>query len=125
MFRNDFSFEVKFGGTVEESWQDECLKIKYNNYDSVEAVPYDLMISGADTDTANTLRLWRARDIENFDMVSFENGDYTKAMSESTSAELISKVLYPADKHIEGKTLRLKQQYFWFRHRCKTFLGHI
>ena len=110
--RNDFSFEVKFGGTVEESWQDERLKIKYNNYDSVEAVPYDLMISGADTDTANTLRLWRARDIENFDMVSFENGDYTKAMSESTSAELISKVLYPADKHIEGKTLRLKQQYF-------------
>ncbi len=112
VYRGDFSFEVRFGGTVEESWTDGRLNIEYKNYDSIEAVPYDLTISGADTATANTLRLWRARDIENFDMVSFENGDYTKAMSESTNAEVISKVLYPADKHIEGKTLRLKQQYF-------------
>lgn len=110
--RNDLTFEVKFDGVVQERWTEGKLYVEHTDFDSVEAVAYDLIISGADAQAANTLRLWRAQDIENFDMISFENGDYVKAMSESTNAELISKVLYPADKHIEGKTLRLRQQYF-------------
>lgn len=110
--RNDLIFQVKFQGRVEEKWSENGLTIEHLDYDEVEAVPYDMMISGADSDGVAVLRLWRARDIKNFDMNSFAQGDYNRAMMENTSAELINKVLYPSDNHFEGKTLRLRQQYF-------------
>lgn len=110
--RNDFTFQVRFGGQVKEIWTEEGLRIQHMNYDEVEAVPYDVMIPGADSEGIVVLRLWRARDIKNFDMHSFANGDYNRAMMEKVGAELICKVLYPSDNHFEGKTLRLRQQYF-------------
>jgi len=110
--RNDLTFPVKFQGRVEEFWTEKGLQTEHLDYDEVEAVPYDMMISGADSDGVAILRLWRARDIKNFDMNSFAQGDYNRAMMENTSAELINKVLYPSDNHFEGKTLRLRQQYF-------------
>ena len=110
--RNDLTFPVKFEGRVEEVWSESGLRTEHLEYDEVEAVPYDMMISGADSDGVAILRLWRARDIKSFDMNSFAQGDYSRAMMENTSAELINKVLYPSDNHFEGKTLRLRQQYF-------------
>ena len=71
-----------------------------------------MMISGADSKAVSQLRLWKARDIHNFNMGLFTQGQYTKALEESTNAEIISKVLYPSDNHTEGKLLRLSQQYF-------------
>lgn len=110
--RNDLTFQVKFQGRIEEFWSEKGLRTEHLDYDEVEAVPYDMMVSGADSDGVAILRLWRARDIKNFDMTSFAQGDYSRAMMENTSAELINKVLYPSDNHFEGKTLRLRQQYF-------------
>ena len=110
--RTDISFQVRFNGRIEEQWTAQGLKIHHVDCDEVEAVPYDMMISGENSEAITLLRLWRARDISNFDMESFANGDYVRATLENTSAEMISKVLYPADNHFEGKSLRLKQQYF-------------
>ncbi len=87
------------------------MHIEYVECDKVEAVPYDMLLSGYDSKAVSQLRLWKARDVMNFDMDSFAQGDYAKATQENTSAELISKVLYPDDRHFAGKTLRLKQQY--------------
>lgn len=110
--RKDLSFRVRFDGRVTEEWTENGLSIKYTDYDEIEAVPYDMMISGADSSGVSTLRLWAAKDIDQFDMNSFASGDYIRATLERTNAEMISKVLYPADNHFEGKSLRLKQQYF-------------
>lgn len=110
--RPDEAIEVKFDGNVEQKWADNKLNIEYHNYNSVLAVPYDMMISGYGTDTVNRLRLWGAKSPNVLDMNLFSRGEYTKAMEQNSMAEAISKVLYPADDHIEGKILRLKQQYF-------------
>lgn len=110
--RNDLTFQVKFNGHIEEVWTPKGLKTEHHNYDEVEAVPYDMMISGADSEGVAILRLWKARGVKNFDMNSFANGDYNRVMMQNTSAELICKVLYPSDNHFEGKSLRLRQQYF-------------
>ena len=110
--RTDRTFHVRFGGQIKEKWVDNHCEICYENYDEIEAVPYDMMISGADSDGVARLRLWKARDITNFNMSLFTQGQYAQALEESTKAETISKVLYPSDNHIEGKLLRLKQQYF-------------
>ena len=88
------------------------MKVEYHDDKVVEAFPYDLLISGGESEAVSTLRLWRARNATEFDMKSFSQGDYFTAMQENAKAELISKVLYPSDDHYEGKTLRLKQQYF-------------
>ena len=80
--------------------------------DRVQAVPYDMMISGAGGEAVNLLRLWRAHDTKIFDMSLFSQGEYVRALQETTDAEIISKVLYPSDNHDEGKMLRLTQQYF-------------
>ncbi len=109
--RTDHTFHVRMGGHIKEKWDNGRLEIIYTDYDEIEAVPYDMMVSGAD-DGAARLRLWKARDIRNFDMSLFTQGQYTKALEESTNAEVISKVLYPSDNHAEGKLLRLSQQYF-------------
>ncbi len=110
--RTDRVFKVKFGGEVKEEWVEGHCNISYQNYEEIEAVPYDMMISGYDCEAVNRLRLWKARDIHNFNMGLFTQGQYTKAVEESTNAEIISKVLYPSDNHTEGKLLRLSQQYF-------------
>ncbi len=110
--RTDRVFHVKMGGKVKEEWQNGHLQVIYEDCEEIEAVPYDMMISGADSDAVSQLRLWRARDTRNFNMGLFTQGQYTRALEESTNAEIISKVLYPSDNHTEGKLLRLSQQYF-------------
>ncbi len=111
--RTDRIFKVRFGGHVKENWTDGKLEIGYEGGEEIEAVPYDMMISGgAGAEAVNRLRLWRARDIQNFNMSLFTQGQYARALEDSNSAEIISKVLYPSDNHNEGKQLRLKQQYF-------------
>jgi len=110
--RTDRIYKVRFGGRVKENWQDGHCEILYEDAEEIEAVPYDMMISGADSAAVSQLRLWKARDIQNFNMGLFTQGQYTRALEESTNAEIISKVLYPSDNHTEGKLLRLSQQYF-------------
>ena len=110
--RSDKSFTVKFDGWVKENWTENGLNVTYGGYKEVEAVAYDMMVSGKDSDAVSVLRLWRARNISHFDMKLFSQGDYLRCMQEENEAEVISKVLYPADDHYEGKSLRLKQQYF-------------
>ena len=110
--RTDRTFKVNFGGQITEKWVGNHCEICYENCDTVEAVPYDMMISGADSDGVGRLRLWKARDITNFNMSLFSQGQYAQALADSTRAETLSKVLYPSDNHVEGKLLRLKQQYF-------------
>ncbi len=110
--RTDRIYKVRFGGHVKENWHDGHCEILYEDAEEIEAVPYDMMISGADSTAVSQLRLWKARDIQNFNMGLFTQGQYTRALEESTNAEIISKVLYPSDNHTEGKLLRLSQQYF-------------
>lgn len=110
--RTDRTFVIRFGGHVREKWENNHMTIIYEGAEEIEAVPYDMMISGADSDGVSRLRLWKARNIQNFNMGLFSQGQYAKAVEESTNAEAISKVLYPADNHTEGKLLRLSQQYF-------------
>ena len=110
--RTDRICKVRFGGRIKEIWKDGHCEILYENSEEIEAVPYDMMISGADSEAVSQLRLWRARDIQNFNMGLFTQGQYTRALEESTNASIISKVLYPSDNHTEGKLLRLSQQYF-------------
>ena len=112
MQRSDKSFTVKLGGHVVEDWSDGKLKTRHEGASLVEAVPYDVMISGYGGKGVSVLRLWRASAPASFDMKSFTQGDYFTAMRGDNEAELISKVLYPADEHFEGKQLRLSQQYF-------------
>ncbi len=110
--RSDRIKTVKFDGWVSEHFEEGHMRVEYHDYNEVEAVPYDLLISGGDSEGISTLRLWRARSSTQFDMKSFSEGDYLKALQASHEAELISKVLYPSDDHSQGKSLRLRQQYF-------------
>ena len=103
--------EVHFGGRVEESWSQDYHSTEYKDYQTVTAIPYDMYIAGIDGKGISVLRIWKAV-ANGFDMSKFNSGDYMKAMEESAMAESITKVLYPEDNHIEGKTLRLDQQYF-------------
>lgn len=112
MPRSDKSFTVRLGGRVIEDWSDGRLKVRHEGGSQVEALPYDVMISGAGGKGVSVLRLWRASAPASFDMKSFTQGDYFSAMKGDNEAELISKVLYPSDEHFEGKQLRLSQQYF-------------
>ena len=110
--RTDRIYKVRMGGHVREEWRDGHCEIIYEDSEEIEAVPYDMMISGADSSAVSQLRLWKARDIQNFNMGLFTQGQYTRALENSNNAEVISKVLYPSDNHTEGKLLRLSQQYF-------------
>ena len=120
--RTDRVFKVKMGGHVRENWKDGHLEVLYDNCEEIEAVPYDMMVSGADSKAVSQLRLWKARDINSFNMKLFTQGQYTKAVEESTNAETISKVLYPSDNHVEGKLLRLSQQYFLVSASCQSII---
>jgi len=110
--RSDKIFTVKFDGYIEEKWTENGLETVYRDAKEVQAVAYDMMVSGYDSQAVSVLRLWKAKSVQNFDMKLFSQGDYSAVMQEDNAAELISKVLYPADNHLEGKSLRLKQQYF-------------
>lgn len=110
--RTDKSFIVRFNGHVEETWTKNGLQTTYNDAKVIEAVGYDMMISGKDSEAVSVLRLWKAKPVQDFNMKLFSQGDYYQAMSENNDADLLTKVLYPSDNHINGKTLRLKQQYF-------------
>lgn len=109
--RNDECVEVKFGGVVSEWYDGEKLKFFHRDFNIVRAIPYDMFISGYDTSAVNKLVLWSAKSPDRIDMGAFSRGDYAKALEKNTMAEVISKVLYPADDHIDGKRLRLRQQY--------------
>ena len=109
--REDDAVEVKFGGEVREWMDNGRFKVAQVGYNSVIAVPHDMFISGYDSDAANRLILWSAKLPQSFDMAAFSRGDYVRALEQNSMAETISKVLYPADDHIQGKRLRLKQQY--------------
>ena len=107
----DQAIEVRFDGEIRENWDHGFHYIQHTNYNSVMAVPSDMYVQGYDGKGVAKLRLWQAK-APDFDMSSFSLGNYNTAMSKNASAELISKVLYPNDNHIEGKILRLRQQYF-------------
>ncbi len=112
--RTEYEVEVKFGGDVRiEAKEDGEYKFIQENYSSVIAVPYDYPVIGYGNNTVNTLRLWEARPKNMFDLQSFNEGNYAKAVEEANIARTITEVLYPADEHIQGKELRLRQQYFF------------
>ena len=104
--------EVRFGGKIEESWTDGYHLVNHTGYTAVLAVPYDINITGYNSEGVSLLRAWRAKTPMGMDMESFNRGDYASAFYQSSIGEAISKVLYPNDNHIDGKMLRLRQQYF-------------
>ncbi len=112
--REEDTCEVRFGGNVEEIWDHTGIcRTKLSNYTSVLAVPNDMLIAGYEGRRINILRLWEARSSQDLDLYLFSGGKYVQAMEQRTMAEVITKVLYPEDDHIQGKELRLKQQYFF------------
>ena len=120
--REDDTFTVSFYGEYHEYWEDGKLKYSLQHPQTVEAVPYDIFITGSETTAVNKLRLWSARNSASFDMNAFNNGDFTNAARNTNSAEMITKVLYPADNIPEGKELRLKQQYFMVSASCQNIV---
>ena len=112
--RYEDAVEVRFGGQVSPHWDNfGHYTAEYTGYTAVIAVPRDMLIAGYGGKEINYLRLWDAKSPNSLDMYLFSEGEYVKSMEQRTMAEVITKVLYPADEHIEGKTLRLKQQYFF------------
>ena len=107
----DQAVEVRFDGQIQETWEGDFHHVSHVNYNSVLAVPSDMYVQGYDGDGVAKLRLWQAK-APDFDMSSFNAGDYGSSITKNASAELISKILYPNDNHVEGKILRLRQQYF-------------
>ena len=113
--RPEYAKEVRFGGNIRVEYDDKTgdIRFKQENYESVLAVPYDYPIVGYDNHIVNTLRIWDAEPIVDFQLDSFDRGDYHKAVEQQNLAKTIVEVLYPNDNHYEGKELRLKQQYFF------------
>ena len=118
----DEVFEVRFGGRVEERWENGRLICEQKGHTTIMAVPYDMNVTGYDSEAVNVLRLWSAKAPVELDMAMFSRGEYVKAIEAKAMAEAISKVLYPADNHIEGKSLRLKQQYFFVSASIQSIL---
>ena len=111
--RDEYAVEVKFGGYVDVEMHNGRQKFVQKGYQSVRAVPYDMPIVGYGNHIVNTLRIWDAEAINNFNLDSFDKGEYQKAVEQENLARTICEVLYPNDNHYEGKELRLKQQYFF------------
>lgn len=120
--RPEETYQVKFGGVVDQNWQDGKLTVTQRGCTVVNAVPYDMNVSGYNTSAVNRLRLWKSQAPQDFDMDMFSKGEYIKASAAKAMAESINKVLYPADDHIEGKSLRLKQQYFFVSASIQSIL---
>ncbi len=119
----DQAQEIRFDGQAIETWEGGFHHVKYENYNSVIAVPNDMYVAGYGTQGVSKLRLWQAK-APSFDMSSFNAGNSNTAISQSASAELISKILYPNDNHTEGKILRLRQQYFFSAASVADILGN-
>ena len=113
--RPEYAKEVHFGGYVRVEYDPEKGRNKFihEGYQAVKAIPYDMPITGYDNDVVNTLRIWDAEPIVDFELDSFDKGDYKKAVEQENLARNIVEVLYPNDNHYAGKELRLKQQYFF------------
>lgn len=120
--RNGYPFEiakpeksviVKYKGNVRQEWVNGKMVFIHENYEPVLAVPYDVPIQGYHNGTVNSLRLWSAQPVEDFDLSTFNEGHFLKAMQRKSEAEAISQVLYPSDNGFEGQQLRLKQEYFF------------
>ena len=113
--RPEYAKEVRFGGNIRVEYDDKTgdIRFKQENYESVLAVPYDYPIVGYDNHIVNTLRIWDAEPIVDFQLDSFDRGDYHKVVEQQNLAKTIVEVLYPNDNHYAGKELRLKQQYFF------------
>ena len=118
--RPELAIDVHFEGELHEYWDNQYHHISHVNYSTVQAIPYDMYVSGHDSDGVSVLRLWAAK-APSFDMSMFNHGDYEKALGQNAAANAISKVLYPNDNHLEGKSLRLRQQYFL----CASSVGDI
>ena len=118
--RPELSIDVHFEGDLQEYWDKQYHYISHVNYSTVCAIPYDMYVSGYGSEGVSVLRLWTAK-APNFDMASFNKGDYEKALADNSVANAISKVLYPNDNHLEGNSLRLRQQYFL----CAASVGDI
>ena len=118
--RPELSIDVHFEGDLQEYWDKQYHYISHVNYSTVCAIPYDMYVSGYGSEGVSVLGLWTAK-APNFDMASFNKGDYEKALAGNSVANAISKVLYPNDNHLEGKSLRLRQQYFL----CAASVGDI
>ena len=112
--RPEYSYEIKFGGYVRtEDMGNGNTRFIHEGYQSVMAIPYDMPIVGYDNHMVNTLMIWDAEPKEGFQLDSFDKGDYNKAVEQENLARNLVEVLYPNDNHIQGKELRLKQQYFF------------
>ena len=113
--REEYAKEVRFGGNIRVEYDDETGKTRFvqENYESVLAIPYDMPVVGYGNHIVNTLRIWDAQAIVDFQLDSFDRGDYHKAVEQENLAKTIVEVLYPNDNHYAGKELRLKQQYFF------------
>ena len=116
----DKAVEIHFDGKLNEYWDNQYHHVSHVDYSTVLAVPYDMYVSGYDSEAVSVLRLWQAKS-PSFDMAMFNQGDYAKALGQNSMAQAISKVLYPNDNHLEGKSLRLRQQYFL----CAASVGDI
>jgi len=111
--RSEYAVEVKFGGHVEVENKNGKNHFVQKDYQSVRAVPYDLPVIGYGNNIVNSLRIWDAEAIQEFNLDSFDKGEYQKAVEQANLARTIVEVLYPNDNHYSGKELRLKQQYFF------------
>lgn len=122
--RPEYTCKIRFGGNVTNYKDDDgTWRFGLDNYNVVNAVPYDYPVIGYNNSTVNTLRLWAAEAINNFDLQEFNEGNYLNATSDSSLAKALSEVLYPADEHIKGKELRLKQQFFFVSATIQTVVS--
>ncbi len=118
--RPELSIDIHFEGELQEYWDNQYHHVSHINYNTVVAIPYDMYVSGYNSEGVSVLRLWKAQ-APSFDMAKFNSGDYASALAQNSVANAISKVLYPNDNHLEGKSLRLRQQYFL----CAASIGDI
>lgn len=116
----ELSIDIHFEGDLQEYWDNQYHYISHVNYNTVVATPYDMYVSGYGGEGVSVLRLWSAK-APSFDMNMFNKGDYASALAQNSIANAISKILYPNDNHLEGKSLRLRQQYFL----CAASIGDI
>ena len=116
----ELAIDIHFEGDLQEYWDNQYHYISHVNYNTVVATPYDMYVSGYGGEGVSVLRLWSAK-APNFNMEMFNKGNYEKALAQNSIANAISKILYPNDNHLEGKSLRLRQQYFL----CAASIGDI
>ena len=121
--RSEYACEVKFGGHVKVEYKDGKNQFVQEGYSSIRAVPYDLPVIGYGNNVVNTLRIWDAEAIQDFNLDSFDKGEYQKAVEQQNLARTIVEVLYPNDNHYAGKELRLKQQYFFISASIQTAIN--